>query len=130
MTSDLLLLAANGTVPTDAQWIELRAIILAKLAEVLHNHLVRIVILSGENRECIGAIYSTDARGIRKVPTLVDPTSLSSRPPYTVQRVCELILSPPGTAGSLYESWDKYLFAMERTLYVTSKTKANPMDID
>jgi len=59
------------------------------------------------------------------------------RPPFTIQRICELILSPPGAPFSNYGSLDKYLFALERACYISSESTDpkinganNQMEID
>lgn len=51
------------------------------------------------------------------------PLRLIHRQPYTVQRICELITCPPGAAGSHYHDFEKFLYALERSCFVTSPAK-------
>lgn len=38
---------------------------------------------------------------------------LESAPP-TIQRICELLQRPPGAPMATYDTYDKYLFALEK----------------
>ncbi|GAA5933911.1 uncharacterized protein JCM15063_000505 [Sporobolomyces koalae] len=103
---DELLEQISSTNVVDADWPILRDMVKHKLAEAIDDFLASGPPYSLEPEEA----YRTRTRAYETIDFFTGP-------PFTIQRLCELLLQP----RSCYRSLAKYLRAVNRVLSVTSE---------
>ncbi|KAJ7516275.1 hypothetical protein O6H91_22G051100 [Diphasiastrum complanatum] len=104
---------------------ELRSIleVIAKTGKYWHDWFQLKILLSFRLKQVLKELQESQPEGIAQktyygcMKTLVEELdSFSDEAPFTLQRICELLLCPPNS----YSNFDKFMLAFERLLLVTS----------
>ena len=108
---------ADGNTTGPYQWAELRSLLMKEIEQIAQK---------SEDQQGINANLDFIRRSLDSYEKyfkkhLMYPHIFSA--PYSIQRLSELVSKPPGSKDAQYLTAQKYFFAIERSLYVTSETK-------
>lgn len=97
-------MSSNGDMPFDLEW--------SQVSRIIRQRVLYCVAFMSEKRKYEGPIDEYE----QTLKNILNRIEIFDEPPFTIQRVCELLQTP----DKHYKSTDKYMRAIQRNLLVVS----------